>query len=113
MAKGSLRCLGPQLRLKQVYGSGFRLFFTTDDSRSTQNACSYVESLLPPGFSKIDNFATNIVYEFPAAPGAVARIFEEMEANKVKHGITDWGLSQTTLEEVFLRLISDEEAQAD
>ena len=28
MAKGTLRCIGPQLRLKEVYGRGFKLNFS-------------------------------------------------------------------------------------
>jgi ABC-type multidrug transport system ATPase subunit len=30
MAKGTLRCLGNATRLKQLYGSGFRLFINTE-----------------------------------------------------------------------------------
>jgi ABC-type multidrug transport system ATPase subunit len=35
MAKGTLRCLGPQLRLKEIYGRGFKLSFAC---RSKNNA---------------------------------------------------------------------------
>jgi len=37
MAKGTLRCLGPQLRLKELYGSGFKLNFACTEE-SMENA---------------------------------------------------------------------------
>jgi hypothetical protein len=40
-------------------------------------------------------------------------LFETIEAGKSQHGILDWGISQTTLEEVFLKIISDDDANAD
>jgi ABC-type multidrug transport system ATPase subunit len=112
MAKGTLRCLANPTRLKQLYGSGFKLFFNSLES-STEEASKFIESLLPEGWTKIDAFATNVSYEFPAVDGTIGSLFEQIEQEKSKHGILDWGLGQTTLEEVFIRLIGDEDAQAD
>lgn len=112
MAKGTLRCLANPTRLKQLYGSGFKLFFNSLEA-STEDASKFIESLLPEGWKKIDAFATNVSYEFPAIDGTIGPLFEQIENEKSKHGILDWGLGQTTLEEVFIRLIGDEDAQAD
>ncbi|KAJ3297206.1 hypothetical protein HK104_000723 [Borealophlyctis nickersoniae] len=113
MAKGTLRCLGSQLRLKDLYGSGFKLFFSARPE-SVATASAYIESLLPPGnYTKLDSFAANTSYEFTNEKGLVGRVFEEVESHKGEVGILDWGLSQTTLEEVFVRIISDAEAEAD
>ena len=35
----------------------------------------------------------------------ISKIFEEMEANKEKLFISDWGISQTSLEDVFLKIV--------
>lgn len=112
MAKGALRCLGPQLRLKQLYGSGFKIFFTCQ-GENVQTASRYIESVLPSGWTKVDAFSTSVSYEFKPVGGELATLFSKVEANKGAHGIDDWGLSQTTLEEVFLRIISDNDAEAD
>ncbi|KAJ3297347.1 hypothetical protein HDU79_003962 [Rhizoclosmatium sp. JEL0117] len=112
MAKGSLRCIANPLRLKELYGTGFKLNFYSQ-AEDTARACTFVESILPTGFKKIDAFSTNTAYEFPAASNAIPILFEKIEKEKEKHGILQWGISQTTLEEVFLRIISDDDANAD
>ncbi|KAJ3301174.1 hypothetical protein HDU76_005822, partial [Blyttiomyces sp. JEL0837] len=112
MAKGTLRCLANPLRLKKLYGTGFRVFFNTDEER-TYEATQFIEGILPKGWVKMDSFATNTSYEFPPSPGILPFLFETIEAQKQKHGILDWGVSQTTLEEVFLKVISDNDANAD
>ncbi|KAJ3159175.1 hypothetical protein HK101_001137 [Irineochytrium annulatum] len=112
MAKGNLRCLAAPLRLKELYGSGFKLFFNSNEL-NTVRASKWVESLLPAGWRKVDSFATNTSYEFPPAPGIISSLFSTIEAGKVENGILDWGISQTTLEEVFLKLINDDDANAD
>ncbi|KAJ3230856.1 hypothetical protein HDU81_004174 [Chytriomyces hyalinus] len=112
MAKGSLRCIAQPLRLKELYGTGFKLSFHSL-SRDTERASRFIESVLPVGWKKIDAFSTNAAYEFPAAAYAIPKLFETIEQQKAEHGVIQWGISQTTLEEVFLRIITDEDANAD
>eukprot|EP00160_Parvularia_atlantis_P010481 Unigene2049_Nuclearia_a/m.6373 Unigene2049_Nuclearia_a/g.6373 ORF Unigene2049_Nuclearia_a/g.6373 Unigene2049_Nuclearia_a/m.6373 type:complete len:631 (-) Unigene2049_Nuclearia_a:124-2016(-) len=112
MAKGTLRCLGPQLHLKNKYGSGFRVVVMCEPADATR-VRSYVEGILPEGFKRIDSFAGNFSYEFPAKENAVARVFDDLSQNAKQHGIVDWGLSQTSLEDVFLRIIGEADAMAD
>jgi len=111
MAKGTLRCLANPTRLKQIYGSGFKLFFNSLQE-STQKASEFIESLLPKGWKKIDAFTTSVSYEFPAVDGTIGPLFDDIEAGKSLNGILDWGLGQTTLEEVFIRLIGHADAEA-
>jgi ABC-type multidrug transport system ATPase subunit len=112
MAKGTLRCIGTTLRLKQQYGSGFRLSFACKPDKLDQ-AAQFVQSLLPVGWRKIESYLTSMVYEFKPPDNKVSHIFQEMESHKHDYGIDDWGLSQTSLEEVFLRIIQEADAQAD
>ncbi|KAI9204485.1 uncharacterized protein BJ171DRAFT_505933 [Polychytrium aggregatum] len=112
MAKGTLRCLASPIRLKEKYGSGFRIFFNSQ-AEDSEHARSFIESVLPPGWKRLDSFATNASYEFPPQPGAIANLFKVVETHKAEARILDWGISQTTLEEVFLRLISENDADAD
>ncbi|KAJ3058158.1 hypothetical protein HDU98_005722, partial [Podochytrium sp. JEL0797] len=109
MAKGSLRCIGPPLRLKELYGTGFKLSFYSL-AEDTERACAFVESILPVGWKKVDAFSTNTAYEFPAASNAIAGLFAEMEKVKEANGILQWGISQTNLEDVFNTIINDDDA---
>ena len=112
MARGTLRCIADQLRLKELYGTGFKLFANCD-SEKTATVAKYLENIMPQGWSRIDNYETSISYEFPATKGAISKLFMEIEANRDQIGILDWGLGQTTLEEVFVRLISEADAAAE
>ncbi|KAJ3305606.1 hypothetical protein HDV03_001251 [Kappamyces sp. JEL0829] len=112
MAKGTLRCYANPTRLKQLYGTGFKIYLNTL-SEDTARACAFIESILPPGWSKVDSFATNTSYEFPAKSGVLSKVFRVVEEGKSRHGILDWGIGETTLEEVFIRLISEGDASAE
>ncbi|KAJ3077377.1 hypothetical protein HDU98_000027 [Podochytrium sp. JEL0797] len=104
LADGKLRCLANPLRLKQLYGSGYKLFFNAKEE-NVARACVWIEEVLPPGWKKLDSFATSISYEFPVGVGVLARLFEVVEKGKGEAGIDDWGLSQTTLDEIFAKIL--------
>ncbi|KAJ3019844.1 UNVERIFIED_CONTAM: hypothetical protein HDU68_010479 [Siphonaria sp. JEL0065] len=57
IADGKLRCLANPLRLKELYGSGYRLFFNALE-RDVERICAWIESLLPTGYKKLGCFAT-------------------------------------------------------
>ncbi|KAJ3339490.1 hypothetical protein HDU93_008204 [Gonapodya sp. JEL0774] len=61
----------------------------------------------------LDEPTTGLDPEFSPVPGLVGNVFEELMRGAQSHGIEDWGISQTSLEEVFLAIISDEDADAD
>jgi hypothetical protein len=72
-----------------------------------------MESALPEGWKKLDQFTTMVTYESPFYEGVIGTLFETIEAGKAEHGIMDWGLSPTTLDDVFVNLIRVEDATAD
>ncbi|TPX49064.1 hypothetical protein SeMB42_g01739 [Synchytrium endobioticum] len=70
----------------------------------------FMESILPPGSSIGEAFATSAVYEFRnEKPGALARIFAEVEAGAVNIFILEYGISQSSLDEVFTRVTMTDE----
>ncbi|KAG0204882.1 hypothetical protein BGX28_003341 [Mortierella sp. GBA30] len=111
MAKGTLRCIGNQIRLKDLYGRGFKITFACRPE-NVERASHYIASLLPSSAKRLDAFVTSESWEFETEPGLIQRLFEEIELHKHENGIDDWGLSQTTLEEVFLRIIGEDDADA-
>ncbi|KAJ1330428.1 hypothetical protein BSLG_009562 [Batrachochytrium salamandrivorans] len=108
MAGGTLRCIADPMRLQQLYGSGFRIYFSTLE-KDMHRASQFIESVLPEGWRRVDSFATNASYEFPRIENVLPTLFKTVESDKSRFGILDWGVCQTTLEDVFMRLISDDD----
>ena len=111
MARGSMRCIGATARLKKLYGSGFRMTFSTT-AEHHQKAMKFVLNLLQDTEYKIlDEFETLVNLEFPYVAGIVSMLFEQMENSK-QYGVVDWGISQTSLEDVFLNIVKESDANA-
>ena len=53
--------------------------------------------LVPP-------FEGNYAFELPREDVELSRLFKTIEENKERLAISDWGLTETTLEEVFLKI---------
>ena len=124
MALGVLRCVGTPLHLKRKYGRGFKLtlsFYKESDRNadmlSRQDAFKFIETEILPidKWRKIDQagITGSATYEFDDdGKGVVSKILDLMEEHKVKLGVEDWGISQTSLEEVFLNIVKDGDADA-
>lgn len=112
MAKGTLRCLANPTRLKERYGNGFKIY-SNSLARNTPKVAAFIESLLPNGWRKVDSFDTSIAYEFPAEKGVLSKIFKSVNEQKDEVGILDFGIGETSLEEVFIKLISEADASAE
>ena len=54
---------------------------------------------------KAKSFNSCHTYEFQAGDSDIERVFAKMEAEKSKSGIVDWGMSETTLEEVLIKIV--------
>ncbi|TPX33896.1 hypothetical protein SmJEL517_g03315 [Synchytrium microbalum] len=110
MTSGILRCIGTPAELKKRYGAGFRLQFTSNAGQGMRRAKRFVESILPAGFSISESFTTSAVYEFPTEKvGVLGRIFSELEAGASSNAVLEWGISQTTLDEVFTRVTFEDQ----
>jgi hypothetical protein len=49
-----------------------------------------------------------VVYEIDAPAEVVAELVQELEMRKADLGIVDWGISQATLDDVFIRLCGND-----
>jgi len=63
----------------------------------------FIAKLLPQAILLRD-FNGNFVYQIPIEGFNAERLFVEMEKNKEKLHIADWGISQCSLEDVFTRI---------
>jgi len=111
MSHGTLRCCATPLRLKELYGSGFRLTYINAPEKYTELK-EFIKSILPEDTKAIRDLVSNSIYEFIPTPGLISNLFKILDDNKEKYGIIDWGVSQSSLEEVFLSIISEDDANA-
>jgi ABC-type multidrug transport system ATPase subunit len=105
MAHGQLCAIGTSMQLKTRFGNGYRVSIVTDHER-LQEAKDFVDSRAPTAILT-DDSAGALVYQFPAhnidAVPSFVRHLDEEDSGLIRN----WGLSQTSLEEVFLRLMRE------
>ncbi|KAJ3413316.1 ATP-binding cassette sub- A member 1 [Chytridiales sp. JEL 0842] len=103
MAHGSLRAIGNSISLKNKYGAGYRISVITDSA--TEMKTQVTRQV--PGAVLEDDAAGALIYQFPReSTGSIPAFVKWLEENK-EGLVKAWGISQTTLEEVFLKLIRD------
>jgi len=61
-------------------------------------------SVLGEMFHQVVSNRVTVVYEIEASAEVVAGLVQELEARKTEFEIVDWGISQATLDDVFIRL---------
>ena len=63
----------------------------------------FIKSELPSSIL-IREFNGNFVYQIPLEGFKAENFFHQMEKNRSRLRITDWGISQCSLEDVFSRI---------
>jgi len=124
ITNGALRCIGNQTKLKGKYGGGYHLYinchkdkyFNRHSNLTIQRDPSiiaedcyeklekYIKELLPKSQLK-SSFNGGFIYLVPLEGLEVSKLFEEIESKKEELGISDWGISQSTLEDVFMEIV--------
>ncbi|ORZ29892.1 hypothetical protein BCR44DRAFT_54784 [Catenaria anguillulae PL171] len=111
MALGRLRALGTGVNLKNKFGLGYRIGMTAKDGCMDQ-AKALVTRCVPEAELE-DDSAGALIYRLPQSSvskvPAVIKILESEEGNKI---VESFGVSQTSLEDVFLKLVREAMAEA-
>ena len=103
MAKGNLLAIGNSIHLKTKYGAGYRISIITNESDSA-TIKSKVESIISNAILE-DDAAGALIYQCPSTSiESIPKLVDWVERNEGGL-IKNWGISQSTLEEVFLKLI--------
>lgn len=108
MHHGKLAAAGSSVQLKKEYGSGYKLT-VTKGSKYNDNAVLTVVNASVNGATLVPNsLDTEICFNLPNAEiSKFPDLFEALEAEKQKLGLESFGISCTTMEEVFLRVGDD------
>lgn len=105
MVDGRLHCLGDKAYIKHKYGSGCEVSLRT---MPNSNATDVVASMQRQfrGVKLKDCSGDRIVFQFPRR-FSLAEVFETLAAQQAWLGISEYSVSQTSVEQVFLS-VSDE-----
>ena len=109
MAQGLMQCIGTAGQLKLRFGAGYTLTITTCDKSPAMAAkvSALVSTTFPTaGAARALGECVNGCTKFELKRDLVklSAVFDVLESSKQELGISDWGIEETTLEEVFLFL---------
>jgi ATP-binding cassette, subfamily A (ABC1), member 3 len=107
MAEGELKAVGSSFFLKKKFGVGYRLVCVKETDCNT----AAVTDLLRKYISDVDiktNIGSELSYELKDENIEVFQdMLEDLEANAETLSLSNYGLSLTTMEEVFMKVGSD------
>ena len=108
MAAGKLVALGSNVYLKNKFGVGYNISFVKKDTSVPTDPIFNIVQKHVPTTTVLSNVSSELTLQLPMdRVKAFGQMFNEIDANKEKLGIVTYGISITTLEEVFLRIGDD------
>ncbi|CAL6087087.1 ABC_transporter family protein [Hexamita inflata] len=124
MAEGKIRCIGTASSLQKKFGSGYQLTICVDkekimkadpvyigsvqlSSKGEQVAHQKITNEISQGLILASCYQGSLVYIIPENV-VISELFGKMEGlvKDLESGICDWGLNQTSLESVFMKVVS-------
>ncbi|KAG1688669.1 hypothetical protein DVH05_027488 [Phytophthora capsici] len=114
MAEGEMRCCGSSLFLKNRFGAGYNLTLVKDDAKCDDDAVAAFITSYVPSAKLLSNVGSEIAFQLPLqSSSSFATMFAEMDRQLNSLGLLSYGVSVTTLEEVFIKVaeLADENNQ--
>lgn len=105
MSKGELRCVGTAQELKLRLGRGHRL--TVCLSESSSNNLHEEIFRVAPGSTIESETATTVEYLLPRKV-SISSVVRTLTARRSAFNIRDWDLTESSLEDVFMRITKDD-----
>ncbi|XP_059097129.1 phospholipid-transporting ATPase ABCA3-like [Tigriopus californicus] len=109
MAKGRVQCYGSSLFLKRAYGSGYRLTMTKGPDCDSSKVKNTIREHIPEAVT-LSNVSGELAMSLPTeSEEKFSDLLKRLTDMKSRLGIANFGLSVTTLEDVFLKVGSKTE----
>jgi ABC-type multidrug transport system ATPase subunit len=109
MAKGKLRACGSSLFLKNHFGVGYNLTIEKKPAAEAGRIQQYVRNKVVEA-KILSCVGAEVSFQLPrTATDSFKALFEGLDKHKEELGIENYGVSVTTLEEVFLRVTRGDE----
>ncbi|KFK34078.1 hypothetical protein AALP_AA5G099500 [Arabis alpina] len=99
---GSLQCIGNPKELKGRYGGSYVLTVTTSEEHE-QDVEKLVHNI-SKNAKKVYRTAGTQKFELPKKEVKIAKVFQAVEKAKMMFPVVAWGLADTTLEDVFVKV---------
>ncbi|KAG2675641.1 hypothetical protein I3760_12G015100 [Carya illinoinensis] len=99
---GSLQCIGNPKELKARYGGSY--VFTMTTSSDHEQDVEIMVRHLSPNANKIYHISGTQKFELPKQDIRIADVFKAVENAKSRFTVFAWGLADTTLEDVFIKV---------
>lgn len=107
MAGGELKCCGTPFFLKKRFGTGYRLVCVKTDGCVTNNVTNVLREYIPD-IQVEEDIASELAYELPDEQvDRFQDMFVRLEEKQHALRLGSFGVSLTTLEEVFLKVGAD------
>jgi len=105
MAEGKLKCLGSPLFLKSKFGIGYNLTMVKKDINVSSEPIKQLVQKHIPESKVLSDVSAEFALQLPleSAP-KFQGLLNELDENLEKLGVNSYGISVTTLEEVFLNV---------
>ncbi|XP_020089502.1 ABC transporter A family member 8-like [Ananas comosus] len=102
MVDGKLQCIGSPRELKARFGGIYLLTMTT--SPETEREVENLVHGLSPSANKIYHLSGTLKFELPKQEVRIADVFSSVENFKRRVAVQAWGLSDATMEDVFIKV---------
>ncbi|KAI9181186.1 hypothetical protein LWI28_012282 [Acer negundo] len=99
---GSLQCIGNPKELKARYGGSY--VFTMTTSADHEKEVENMVLRLSPNANKIYQISGTQKFELPKHEVRIAEVFQAVENAKSMFVVFAWGLADTTMEDVFIKV---------
>jgi len=105
MSKGLLKAIGSNVRLKNKFGEGYSLKLNVIHEKE-EEVIQLISKILPEA-ELVDHLPGSLTFRV-SKNLKMSQLLTDL-SNFKGGGISDWGLSQTTLEDVFLNIVKKDE----
>ncbi|XP_066132949.1 phospholipid-transporting ATPase ABCA3-like [Saccopteryx bilineata] len=109
MMNGSLKCCGSSLFLRKIYGVGYHLVMVKGPRCDVEGISKLIYYHIPSAILK-KNFKNELAFILPKEDThSFATLFADLKERQEELGIDNFGVSITTMDEVFFRNMSRNE----
>uniref|UniRef100_A0A0E0JX86 ABC transporter domain-containing protein n=1 Tax=Oryza punctata TaxID=4537 RepID=A0A0E0JX86_ORYPU len=109
IANGSLQCIGNSKELKAKYGGSYVLTVTTATGEAEEEMRRLVQSISPT-MNIVYHISGTQKFEMAKQEVRISQVFRAMEHAKRRMNVLAWGLADTTLEDVFIRVARESDS---
>eukprot|EP00760_Papus_ankaliazontas_P036331 PhM_4_TR8289/c5_g1_i1/m.92563 len=103
MDHGEIKCIGSLPHLRHKFGDGYEVNIKARDGACIPQIKECMSRLCPGG-SLEEVHGERMTFQLPQDGTVLSCVFEGIEGQKDDLGITDYSITQTSLEQVFLRI---------